>query len=320
MKAIRIHQVGAPEVMNLEDIETSTPKSGEVLIKVAAAGINYADIMQRQGNYLMPTVLPMTLGFEVAGTVESLGPDIRLPVIGTRVVAYVNGGYAEYAVANVNDIIPIPNDIDFLEATAIFTQGHTAYQILQSSAKLQTGESVLVHAAAGGVGSFAVQLAKLMGAGTVIGTASTSSKLEFVRRLGADIAINYTDENWITQVNEATNGQGINIILEMVGGQIGKQSLQCLAPFGRIVIFGAASGQMTQFTGQHLIPKNLSVIGYLIQLQPIERFTQEAKELIQYIFNGKLQINLQTFPLANAVTAHQAIAERKTTGKVVLLV
>ncbi len=323
MKAIRINETGGPEVMHLEEIETPVPGEGEVLIKVAAVGVNYADLAQRQGAYLTRTRTPMTLGVEVAGTVAELGPGVRTPAEGSRVVAYVNGGYAEYAVAQATTVIPIPPNLDFIQAAAFPVQGLTAYQLLRESAHIQPGESVLVHAAAGGVGTLAVQLAKLMGAGIVAGTASNSSKLDLIRKLGADAAINYTEENWVEQVKNATRGQGTDIILEMVGGEIAEQSLKCLAPFGRMVIYGAASGKISQFSGIQLMYKNQAIIGYWLtsQLQRADRIAMAAMELMQFLASGKLQIIVgQTFPLAEASQAHQAVAERRTMGKVVLLV
>jgi NADPH2:quinone reductase len=323
MKAIRIDETGGPEVMHLEEIEIPTPKAGEVLIKVAAAGINYADLSQRQGAYLTRTHTPTTLGFEFAGTVAAPGPGVNTPEVGTRVVAFGDGGYAEYAIAQASTTIPIPPNIDFTHAAAFPVQGITAYQLLRESTQLQPGESVLVHAAAGGVGTMAVQLAKLMKAGTVIGTASNASKLDLVKRLGADVAINYTEENWAEQVLQATDGRGADIILEMVGGEHAEKSLQCLAPFGRMVIYGAASGQIAQFSGIQLMYKNQAIIGYWLtaQMSRPDHIARAVMELMQYLIGGKLEIIVgQTFPLAEAAEAHRAIAERKTTGKVVLLV
>jgi NADPH2:quinone reductase len=220
-------------------------------------------------------------------------------------------------------VIPIPQGIDFVHAAALPLQGITAYQLLHESARIQPGESVLVHAAAGGVGTLAIQLAKLMGAGTVIGTASNAEKLDLIRRLGADVAINYTEQDWAEQVKNATGSKGADIILEMVGGTIAEQCLQCLAPFGRIVVYGAASGQITQFSGIQLMYKNQAIIGYWLasQLSRPERIAQAIMDLMQYLSKGKLEIIVgQTYPLAQAAEAHKAIAERKTTGKVVLLV
>lgn len=323
MKAVRIHEIGGPEVLRLEDIDIPTPGAGEVLIKIAAVGVNYADIMQRQGTYLTRTHPPLTLGSEAAGTIEALGPGVKGPAVGTRVVGFVNGGYAEYATAAVSAIIPIPDTLDFPHAAAFPLQGFTAYQLLHDSARLETGETVLVHAAAGGVGTLAVQLAKLMGAGKVIGTASTAEKLNLARRLGADVTINYTEDNWIEQVKEATNGQGADVILEMVGGSIAEQNLQCLAPFGRMVVYGAAGGQAAQFNGIQLMYKNQAVIGYWLAawMKRPDKIAQAAAALMQYLAEGRLEIIVgQTFPLAEVAKAHEAMSGRGTMGKTVLTV
>ena len=323
MKAIRVHELGDPDVMRLEEIEKPAPREGEVLIQVAAAGINYADLSQRQGTYLTRTHVPMTPGLEVAGTVAELGPGVSTPAVGTRVAAFANGGYAEYATAAASAVLPIPSHLDFSRAAAFPLQGLTAYQLLRESARLEQGESVLVHAAAGGVGTLAVQLARLMGAGKVLGTASRASKLELVSRLGADAAINYTEENWVEQVKQATDGKGANIVLEMVGGQIAEQSLQALAPYGRMVVFGRASGEVAQFTGVQLMYKNQAIIGYWLSawMQRPDRIAHAVSELMRYLAAGQLEIVVgATFPLAEAAAAHRAIAARQTTGKVVLLV
>lgn len=323
MKAIRIHETGDPEVLKLEEIETPQPGEGQVLLQIAAVGINYADIDQRRGTYVRPTRTPMTPGAEVAGTVVKLGPGVTAPPVGTRVVGFGNGGYAEYTVASANTLIPLPPNLDFVHAAALPVQGLTAYQLLHQSARLQAGESVLVHAAAGGVGTIAIQLAKLMGAGAVIGAASSEEKLALIRRLGANAAINYTHDDWVEQVKQATGGKGVDIILEMVGGKIAEQSLQCLAPYGRMVIFGAASGHHAQFTGLQLIPKNLSISGFLLGFNPQhpEQTGKALMEMMQSIAEGKLELIVgQTFPLAEAAEAHRAMEARKTSGKVVLTV
>jgi len=322
MKAVRINETGGPEVMHLEEIETPTPKEGEVLVKVAAAGINYADIAQRQGTYLTRTRPPTTLGMEFAGTVAALGPGGSGPAEGTRVAGLGEGAYAEYALAQAHLLFPIPPDIDFANAAAFPVQGITAYQLLRESTHLRPGESVLVQAAAGGVGTLAVQLAKLMGAGTVIGTASTTRKLDLARRLGADVVVNYTEKNWVERVKNATQGRGADIILEMAGGEIAEQSLQCLAPYGRMVVFGAASGQIVQFSGVQLMYKNQAIIGYWLtsQLRRLDRIAVAMKDLMQYLASGKLEVIVgETFPLVEAAEAHRAISDRKTIGKVVLL-
>jgi NADPH2:quinone reductase len=310
--------------MNLEEIDTPKPGAGEVLIRVMAAGVNYADLAQRKGAYLTTTRLPLTLGMEVAGVVEALGEGVTGLPVGTRVAALVGGGYAEYAVATAGGVIPIPSGLDFAHAAAFPLQGLTAYQLLKESARLQTGESVLVHAAAGGVGTLAVQLAKLMGAGTVIGTASTEEKLDLARELGADVGINYTEDDWVDRVRAATGGNGVQIVLEMVGGRIAQQSLQCLTPFdGRMVVFGSASGEVAQFSGRDLMNRNIAVLGYWLSpwMSRPAQIAGAMQALMGYLDTGKLRIIVgQTYPLAEAAAAHQAMAARQTTGKVVLVV
>jgi NADPH2:quinone reductase len=323
MKAIRIHETGGPEVMRLEEVETPTPGQNEVLLKIAAAGINYADLAQRQGAYLTKTRTPMILGFEVAGTVAAHGPGVTTPPIGTRGVGIVSGGYAEYAAANVATLIPIPDSLDFAHAAAFPVQGLTAYQTLHDAGRLQRGESVLIHAAAGGVGTLAVQLARLLGAGKVIGTASNEQKLDLIRRLGADVAINYTQEDWVEQVKQATEGRGVDVVLEVVGGEVAEQSLNLLAPFGRMVLIGAASGKRAQFNAIPLMNKNATVTGYWLapRMTCPDLIAADTAELMKFLAQGQFQIIVgQTFPLAEAAEAHRAIAGRKTTGKVVLLV
>jgi NADPH:quinone reductase len=324
MKAIRINEIGGPEVMQLEEIETPTPQEGEVLIKVATAGVTQVDLAQRQGTYLTRTSTPMILGMEVAGTVVAHGPGVSSPAEGSRVVSFVEGGYAEYATARATTVIPIPPNLDFVHAATFPVQGIMAYQLLRELARLQAGESVLVYAASGGVGTLAVQLARLMGAGIVISTAGSQNKLDLVRRLGADVAINHSENDWVELVKEATGGQGTDIILEMVGGRQAEKCLQCLAPFGRMVIYGRASGLNAQFSDVQLMHKNHTIMGYWftgwMSSRP-DRTVMAARELMQYLATAQLEIIAEhTFPLAEAAEAHRAIAQRRTTGEVVLLV
>lgn len=265
----------------------------------------------------------MTMGFEAAGTVEQLGPDVTSPAVGTRVAAFVTGAYAEYAVGVAATAVPIPDELDFNRAAALLVQGVTAYQLLHDSAQLQIGESVLVHAAAGGVGTLAVQLARLLGAGTVIGTASSEDKLDLARRLGANLGINYTDDSWPRQVREAIGGHGADVILEMVGGENIERNLQCLAPFGRMVVFGAASGQPSTIAPTRLMAKDQTITGYWLTawMSRPERVAHAIQQLLGYIAQRQLEVIVgETFPLARAVDAHRAIADRRTLGKVVLVV
>ena len=226
MKAIRVNELGGADKLSLEEVEKPTPKADEVLIKVAAAGINFADTMMRSGNYLTKPDLPFTLGYEAAGTVEELGADVKNLQIGQRVLATSSsGGYAEYATAKAALTMPIPDELGFGESTALLVQGLTALGLLNET---RTGQSILIHAAAGGVGTLLVQLAKHKGL-KVIGTASSEQKLQTVAALGADYAINYSEDDWTDEVLKATDGKGVDWLIEMVGGDIVAKNLKVLA-------------------------------------------------------------------------------------------
>lgn len=227
------------------------------------------------------------------------------------------GGYAEYAVARAEQIIPVPDDLEFGTATALLAQGLTALGLLKD---LQPGQSVLVHAAAGGVGSLLVQLAKLKGA-HVIGTASTPAKLEIVKGLGADAVVNYTESDWPEQVRAATpNGAGVNLLIEMVGGEVGAQNIKCLAPGATMIIYGSASGQDFSISAQGLIGKNLTVRGYTLYSETPATLAEFTRELMAHVKEERLKVLVQEFPLAQVADAHRAIENRSTTGKVVLRV
>jgi NADPH:quinone reductase len=321
MKAVRIYQRGTPDVMQFEDIDTPQPKAGEVLIKVTAAGVNFSDVGQRRGDYPNLVDLPATLGNEVAGVVVARGEGVSFPVEGTRVVALVGAGYAEYAVAAAQMCIPLPEAVSFEQATVIPIQGQTAYLLLEKAARIRPGDRVLIHAAAGGVGSLAVQIARLLGAGMIIGTDINADKLAFVRSLGADHALNANDPNWMGQVMQITRGEGVDIVLEPIGGTIGQQSIMALAPFGRMIVFGSLKGEMTPMVAQMLIQKCLSVTGYNTVIQPIEDKRRASETLLKWIADGQLQVILDhSYPLAKAADAHRALEQSQTRGKVVLTV
>jgi NADPH2:quinone reductase len=327
MKAIRFYEHGEPEVLKLEELERPQPGPGEVLIKVEAVGVNYSDVARRRGIYPQPTALPYIPGTEVAGRVIALGAGVVAMEVGAQVVSLARngGGYAEYVTLPAALLMPIPQNLDAVHAAAIPLQGLTAYHLLKTSGRLQPGESVLIHAAAGGVGTLAVQLAKVLGAGLVIATASTQTKLDLAQSLGADIGINYTKEGWSQQVREATGGKGVDIILEMVGGTIFEENFTCLAPFGRVIVFGSASGQESALSllevGLQLFSQSQSLVGFnvgnIIARPDMMEPTMTA--LFDYIGSGrvKLQVN-HVFPLAEAVAVHHMMQGRQTTGKVVL--
>lgn len=317
MKAIRIHEFGGAENLRVDEIEKPTPGADEVLVKTVAAGINYADTMLRQNKYLFSPPLPFTLGFEVAGTIEAVGANVSNFAVGQRVLATIRGGgYAEYAVADWRTVVPIPDDLEFGKATALLVQGLTALGLL---ADLKSGQTILIHAAAGGVGSLLVQLAKYKGA-KVLGTASTAEKLEKVASLGADVGINYSENDWTEQVLAVTDGKGANLIIEMVGGEIGKQNLKCLALGGTMIVYGAASGEDFQVSALSLLGKMQTVKGYNLNFETRENMAAFTKELMSHVAENRLEVIVNEFPLEQARAAHDALEGRKTMGKVVLTV
>lgn len=317
MKAIRLNKFGGTENLSVDEIEKPTVGAGEVLIKTAAAGINFADTMLRQNKYLFTPELPFTLGFEVAGIVEAVGENVQNVQVGQRVLAMMRGGgYAEFATANAAQVVPIPDGMNFGESTVLLVQGLTALGLLQN---LKAGDAILIHAAAGGVGSLLVQIAKQKGA-KVLGTASSPEKLEKVAALGADVGINYTEADWTDEVLRATDGKGANLIIEMVGGEIGKQNLKCLAIGGTMIVYGAASGEDFQISALSLLGKMQTVQGYNLNFETPANMAKFTKELMTIYGAGNLEIMLQEFPLEKAAEAHQAIEGRKTMGKVVLTI
>lgn len=315
MKAVRIHEFGGADKLRVDEVEKPQAGAGEALIKTAVAGINYADIMLRTGNYLFTPPLPFTLGFEVAGTIEALGEGVEGFQTGQRVIAGLQGGgYAEYAVADAARVVPIPDNLEYGKATALLVQGLTALGLLKN---LQAGQTILIHAAAGGVGSLLVQLAKHKGA-RVIGTASTAQKLDIVKGLGAEVVINYTEPDWTNRILEATSGKGVDLLIEMVGGEIGSRNVGLLAEEGTMIVFGAASGKDFQISALGLLGKNLTVRGYTLYSEKPDTLADFTRELMSQIEADKLRVMVQEFPLAEASQAHAAIEGRKTTGKVVL--
>lgn len=323
MKAIQFTEYGGPEVLKTIDIDKPKPGPTEVLIEIHAIGVNYADTARREGQYVVPTKLPFIPGAEIAGVIVEAGEEVTNVNIGTRVVTLIeSGGYAEYAVVDSRNImVMLKEDIDFKQAVSLPLQGLSAYHILKTMGCLTKDDTVLVHAAAGGVGTLAVQLAKLFGARKVIATASTDEKLELAKSLGADVCINYTKEGWHDEVLEATEGRGVNVALEMAGGDVFKNTLKCLAPFGRIVIYGVASGEQAVMHPSSLMAKNQSVIGFFLPqiMRKRELLLRSIRELFDYLEEGKLQLIIgDTYPLEEAAKVHELMQARKTTGKIVL--
>ncbi|CAH0443683.1 quinone oxidoreductase family protein [Ralstonia pseudosolanacearum] len=323
MKAVRFHNTGGPEVLTYEDVPDPTPNDGEVLIRIEAVGMNFADVMRRRGDaYPDPSPTPFTLGAEVAGTVVAVGNGVTSVVVGTPVLATPGaGGYAQYICVPAALVMPLPPGIDSVQAAALVGHGLTAALSLRKAAQLKAGESVLIEAAAGGVGSFAVQLAKLYGAGKVIAAASTPEKRAIAERLGADASVDYTMNGWTDNVRQLTGGRGVDVVLEMAGGDVVGQALDTLAPFGRMVFLGQSSGKSTQIDPWQLTVPNRTVTGFYIgaYLAFPDLVRSTLNEIMGFIVTGKLKLQVgAVLPLSQAPFAHQLMEGRRTTGKVVL--
>lgn len=317
---------GTPNVLTIIETAVPTPQPGEILLKVEAIGVNYSDVLRRKNTYFMPTPLPYILGAEAVGEIVGLGEGVP-PVpfgIGSRVLAILpnGGGYSEYIAAQAQFCVPLPPNIDAATASAIFVQGSTAHLMVHQVAKDLQGKSVLIHAAAGGVGSLLVQLAKMAGAARIIATGSSDAKLNIARTLGADAAVNYAQKNWATKVIEANQGQKVDVIFEMVGGEIYLQSFECLAAGGTMIVYGAASGQKGVIHSEHFVDENQTVTGFNLAhyIQHKMGIWQESLgAMIGLLAEGKIRVHVgQTFALAEAAKAHEELESRNTTGKIVL--
>src|SRR4051795_192965 len=254
MRAIQVQEFGGPEVLKLADVPAPEPGPGEVLVRVSRAGINFADTHQRRNEYLAAAQLPLVPGLEVAGVREDTGE---------RVVAMCGtGGYAEYVSAPGSRRVPIPDGVDDGPALAILLQGLTAWHLYRTSARIREGESVIVHAAAGGVGSLAVQLGRPLGAGRVIATASSEEKRALALELGADAAVDAAPDGMTERLIEANGGKRVDVVFEMAGGEVFEQSLGALAPFGRVVAYGNASGEANTVATGRLMRRSAAVVGF----------------------------------------------------------
>jgi NADPH2:quinone reductase len=323
MKAVRFHQTGGPEVLVYEDVPDPTPKDGEVLIKVEAAGLNFADVMRRRGdNYPEPSPPPFTLGVEVAGSIAALGAGVTGLEVGASVLATPGaGGYAQYICVPAAMVVPLPPGVSAVQAAAVVAHGLTAALALRNAARLSAGESVLVEAAAGGVGSFAIQLAKLYGAGKVIAAASTPEKRAIAEGLGADGSVDYTAPGWADEVKALTGGRGVDIVLEMAGGDTVHQAMGAMAPFGRMIFLGQSSGQNALIDPWELTVSNHTVTSFYVgaYLAFPELIQSTLAEVLGFIMTGKLSLQIGTvLPLSEAAQAHRLLEGRKTAGKVVL--
>jgi len=321
MRAIRIDEWGGPEVLKLtEDAPTPEPGDGQLLVRVTRAGINFADTHARENSYLARYELPLTPGAEIAGVVEQ---DTHGFEAGQRVVSLVGtGGYAEYVAAPTATTFAVPDGVSDATALALLLQGLTAWHLYRTSAKIAPGESVVVHAAAGGVGSLAVQLGKPLGAGRVIATASTEPKRELALELGADAAVDVTRDDLGDALVEANDGERVDIVLEMAGGRVFDASLEALAPFGRLVTYGIASREPNTVSSGALMRKSRAVVGFWLMhclRRPAELVEAPLRELFERAATGELRVvEGETYPLSEARRAHEDLQARRTSGKLML--
>ena len=321
MQAIQITQTGGPEVLVLRELPSPAPGPGEALIKIESSGVNFIDVYQREGRYSVK--LPFVPGQEAAGTVVALGPGVTGVAIGDRVVwCHILGTYAQLAVAPAHILVRIPDTISFHQAAAAMLQGMTAHYLAHSSYAIKTGDEVLIHAGAGGVGLLLIQMAKQLGA-RIFTTVSTDEKAALAREAGADETILYTREDFAAKVRELTSGKGVAAVYDSVGKTTFDGSLASLRPRGIVVLFGGSSGAVPPFD---LI--RLSTMGSLYLTRPTlkdyaatrEELDQRAGDVLRWVAEGTLKLRLEhTYPLAEAAQAHRDLEGRKTTGKVLLI-
>jgi NADPH:quinone reductase len=313
MRAIQMSEFGGPEVLKLVELPQPQPGPEEVLIRVARAGLNFADTHTRTNSYVRKATLPLVPGSEVAGVREDTGE---------RVVALVgDGGYAEYATAPRELVYPIPEGLDDGTALAIVIQGTTAWHLYRTAARVGAGEGVVVHSAAGGVGSLAVQLGHALGAGRVIATASSAEKRALALELGADVAIDSQPEGLTERLMQANGGEPVDVVFDMAGGAAFEQSYAALAHFGRIVVCGIASQQPNEVRTGSLLRHSRAVVGFYL-FHCFERprmFAEALSDLFTRAARGELRTVIGgTYPLDAAAQAQIDLRERRTTGKLLL--
>jgi NADPH:quinone reductase len=320
--AIRIHQTGGTEVLQWEEVEVGEPGPGQVKLRQEAAGLNFIDVYHRTGLY--PQQLPFTPGVEGAGIVEAVGPDVEEVKAGDR-VAYAGpiGGYAEERLIDAGRLVKLPDSISCKQAAGMMLQGMTAHMLLRSVHRVEPGETILIHAAAGGVGLIVCQWAKALGA-TVIGTVGSDEKAELAQAHGCDHPIVYTRQDLVAEVNRITNGDKLPVVYDSVGRDTFTKSLDCLRRRGMMVSFGNASGPVDPFPPALLAQKGSlfltrpTLYDYIATREELER---TASELFDVVTNGKVKVEIaQRFPLSQAAEAHGALEGRRTTGSTILTI
>ncbi|MFQ5789637.1 MAG: quinone oxidoreductase [Acidobacteriota bacterium] len=321
MKAIRIHGTGGPEVLSLEPLPLPEPSGGEARVRLETVGVNFIDIYHRTGLYALPT--PFTPGMEAAGVVEAVGPGVNEVKPGDRVAYAMNlGSYAQQAVVPAWKLVPVPEGVDSQTAAAAMLQGMTAHYLCRSTFRVEPGQQVLVHAAAGGVGLLLVQLAKRFGA-RVFGTVSTEAKADAARAAGADEVIFYTRTDFEGEIKKLTGGQGLDVVYDSVGKDTFDRSLNCLRPRGMLVLYGQSSGPVSGFDPGILAQRGSSFLTrpslahYCLNRKELLR---RAQDLFSWLQAGELKLKIdRSLPLADSAEAHRLLEGRKTTGKLLLI-
>ncbi|CAL9432781.1 zinc-binding alcohol dehydrogenase family protein [Streptomyces sp. NPDC058947] len=324
MRIVRHHEFGAPSVLRLEEADTPVPGPGQVLIRTEAVGVNFAECQRRQGIPVGgPATLPGSPGGDVAGVVEQVGDGVDRVAVGDRVVTGVaHDGYAEYVITQADWLFAVPEGIDAGQATSLPIPGQTAYHVIVTAAKLQPGESVLITAAAGGIGHLLVQMAKALGAGQIIAAARGAEKLAFAASLGADVTVDYGEDGWEEKVRAATGGRGVDAALETVGGDILTKSVNLTAPFGRTVVYGAAGGELPAIDVADIFD-NRVVMGFSmwgVMGEKPDVMAEGARELLDMVTSGKVRPVVHAeLPLKDAAAAHELMESRSQLGRVVLV-
>ncbi len=313
MRAVQITEFGGPEVLREVDLPTPEPAEGQVLIEVRRSGVNFADTHQRTNSYVSEAKLPLVPGTEVAG--------VR-PDTGERVAALTGtGGYAQFVLASEGTVFPIPDGVDDDTAVALLVAGLTAWHLHATCAKVAPGESVVVHAGAGGVGSLAIQLGRRFELGRVIATASTEQKRALTRDLGADAATDSSPQNMTERLVACNDGRQVDAVYEMSGGEVFRQSLAALAPFGRLVAYGIASGEPNEVSTARLLQSSRAVIGFWLVhcLQQPQMISSALQELFALVARGELRALIGgVYPLSAAPQVHEDLGKRRTSGKLLL--
>ncbi|HVS32221.1 MAG TPA: quinone oxidoreductase [Thermoanaerobaculia bacterium] len=319
MHAIRVNTPGGPDVLHYAELDKPSPGDGEALVRLEAIGVNYLDVYHRSGLYKMP--MPFTPGSEGAGVVESAGNGVTGVGPGDRVAyAMVPGAYAEYAVVPAARLVPIPAGIDGRTAAAAVLQGMTAHYLVSSTWPLKSGQSALVHAAAGGVGGLLVQMAKARGA-RVFATASTP-KLEMVRALGADVVIDYTTADFETEVISGTGGKGVDVVYDSVGRTTFDKSVNCVGTRGCLALFGQSSGPVPALDPSRLAKRGIYLTRPSLAHYAVTRdeLLWRGREVFEAIESGALRLRIdREMPLREAARAHELLESRQTAGKVLLI-